>query len=994
LLYFSDVRKIRALSRLQKFYILVFSLFIFFSDSIYAQNDWYEKESSNFKIIYRSGQAYLADHILNSAENALKPLKEIFDYTPTEKIVITVHDIYDYGFATTTSVPRNYIRLEIEPFEPGYENIPYTDRFQWVISHELVHVAVNDKPSKFEKVTRALFSKVEPEQIQPLTVFYSLLTSYKRYTPRWHQESIAVYLETWLNGGYGRILGNFDEMYFRSLVADNKRFPSDLYLDSKLSNISFLLENLFYLYGGRFASYLALKFESEKIIEWYKKSGFPFLTNFKTTFKDVFKISFNDAWDNFTEFETNFQQTNINKLKSSELTKINRILNEPVGWISHPYYDQADNSVIFSFHQPHNLAAIKKIFLTSGAEKEIGSLPTPSLYQVSSTAYDQNLHLFFYTTNNNQFYRDLWMLEPNTKNSTLLFEDCRIGQLTVSQTTHELWGIQHSGAKASLLYSVYPYKKLEYIAWFKTGEEIHQLSISPTGKLLAAVLHRSNGEQMLILIDADKLKATGVMNYINLSDKGSPDNPSWSPDEKFVYWNAYTNGVSNIYRFDLENKKLEALTNTIRGLFKPIFINNDYLFAFEFSSDGFYPVQIENKPAKHLPAINYLGQRIVDAYPDIMDIALKPLNSSAENSVKSSQLENYNGLLNLGIRSFIPIITGFQKQKVLGIFTHISDPLNFHNFIFEGGYSPFKENPLGPKWHAKFEYEYLKKLRLKINYNAPDFFDLFNSRKRGMIGTMADLQHTGYWIFDNPHKLKQQTNISIYKDVGFINDNFIRVSEDFMVAKTSVNSKNQRRSIGSSDYEYGDEYNATFAVFASSPEKPELASQVYADWSHLDTWLWDHNIFHFKLGAGHHFKNDKLTQAGYYFGGFGNREVEDAEVKQFRDLFRFPGIQIYNLYADSFLKLHVENTFPPVRLGGPSLCQHYLDHIDFSVYSQSLLIKSSVEKGFVDLGSQLSFIFKHWYNLESTFSGGIAMAWYENSDSWDWFLSYKLLKNL
>lgn len=984
------MKEIRAVIRLLKLYIFILSLLFFCSVNLYSQNDWYEKESSHFKVIYRSGHAYLVDHILNSAENALQPLTEIFDYTPTEKIIINTFDIYDYGYATTTSVPRNYIRLEIEPFEPGYENIPYTDRFQWVISHELVHIAVNDKPTKFEKITRSLFSKVEPEQIQPLTVFYSLITSYKRYTPRWHQESIAVYLETWLNGGYGRLLGSFDEMYFRSLVADKKEFPSELNLESKLSNENFLLETLFYLYGGRFATYLTIKYGPEKIIEWYKMGGFFLSSNFMTTFEDVYKIYFNDAWNDFREYEKDFQLSNINKIKSSELTNINRISKEALGWISEPYYDQSDNTVLFSYHQPHNLAGIMKLYLSSGSTKDIGTLPTPSLFQVSSTAYDQNLGLFFYTTNNNQFFRDLWMLESNKINPSLLFEDCRIGQLTVSPVTHELWGIQHAAAQASLMYSEYPYKKLEYAAWFKTGEEIHQLAVSPTGKLLAAVLHRSNGEQILILFDTDKLKSTGALNYINLTDKGTPDNPSWSPDEKFIFWNAYTNGVSNIYRFDLDNKKVEALTNTVRGLFKPVFINRDSLFAFEFTSDGFYPVKVGNKPAKHLPAINYLGEEIVKENPHIMDIALK---SASDIRIDSKPAEDYNGLNNLGLRSFIPVITGFQMQKVLGIFTHISDPLNHHNFIFEGGYSPFNENILAPKWHLKFEYEYLKKLRLKINYNATDFLDLFNRRKRGMIGTMTDIQHTAYWIYDNPHKLKQLTNISLYNGVRYINDNLIEVSDDFILVKTNINSKNQRRSIGSSDFEYGDEYNVSLFVFGSNPEKPELASQIYADWSHLTTWIWDHNVFHFKLGAGYHFVNDKLMQSQFFFGGFGNREVEDTEVKQFRELFRFPGTPIYSLNADSFLKLHVENTFPPVRLGGPSFGQHYLDHIDLSVYSQSLLIKSNIEKGLVNLGSQISFIFKHWYNLESTFSGGIAKAWYENGNFLDWFLSFKLLKN-
>ena len=383
------MKEIRALIRLFKLYVFILSLFIFYFDNLYPQNDWYEKESSHFKVIYRSGHAYLVDHILNSAENALKPLSEIFDYTPSEKIIINTFDIYDYGYATTTSVPRNYIRLEIEPFEPGYENIPYTDRFQWVISHELVHIAVNDKPTKFEKITRVFFSKTEPEQIEPLTVFFSLITSYKRYTPRWHQESIAVYLETWLNGGYGRLLGNFDEMYFRSLTADNKEFPSELNLESKLSNSNFLLETLFYLYGGRFASYLTIKYGPEKIIEWYKRGGFFLFSSFKTTFRDVYKTDLDDAWDDFGEYEKDFQLANINKIKSSELTNIKRVSKEALGWISEPYYDQSDNSLLFSYHQPHNLAGIKKLYLSTGSTKDIGTLPTPSLYQVSSTAYDQ-----------------------------------------------------------------------------------------------------------------------------------------------------------------------------------------------------------------------------------------------------------------------------------------------------------------------------------------------------------------------------------------------------------------------------------------------------------------------------------------------------------------------------------------------------------------------------------------------------------------------------
>jgi len=972
-------------------FIVSISLFLLFTQNISAQIEWCEKESEHFKLIYRNTHSYLANHILNSAEKALTPLMKIFDYEPTERIVINTYDVYDYGYATATTVPENFIRLEIEPFEPGYENIPYNERFQWVLSHELVHIVVNDKISGFGSAGRTLFSKVAPEQMQPLSIFFSLLTNYDRYSPRWHQEAIAVFMETWLSGGYGRILGNFDEMYFRSLVIEGKKFPSDLNLDAKLSHNSFLLETLFYLYGGRFASYLSLTYGPEKFINWFKERTNFFFYSFKDSFKDIYKIDFDKAWNNFILNEINFQNGNLSRLKSSELTEIRYITKEPTGWVSQPFFDQAENTIIFSFHKPHHLASIKKLDLTTGNSSEIASLQTPSIYQVASTAYDKNLGLFFYTTNNNQLYRDLWLLEASTKDSKLLFKDCRMGQLTVSSTTHELWGIQHSGAQATLVFSDYPYNLLEPITQFDAGDEIQQLSISPSGNFIAAVLHRSNGDQYLIVLDCDNIKAGSSLKYKIITEKGSPDNPSWSPDEKYLFWNAYTNGVSNIYRINRENSLIEPISHTLHGLFKPIQISHDSLFAFEFTTEGFMPVIIPNKPAKRLTAIHYLGQEILNKNPKLLDWAVSLSNNSGKNFGPE---EKYNGLSELKIQTFIPVITGFQNQKVLGFYSRIADPLINHDITLEFGYSPFNENPLLPKWHFKGKYEYKKQFEIGVDHNATDFYDLFNNRKRGMIGTKVRLGNTFYWVYDNPLKVKQLSELALYKGVQFINDNLVKVSEpDFAVLQTSTNSKDLRKSIGSSDFEYGDDFTATLMVFGSDPQNPEFAEQIYAEWGHYTTWLFSHNVFLFKVAGGYHNKNDQLIQARFFFGGFGNRAVENVDVKQYRNIFRFPGIPIYSLSAEQFLKVLIENNFPPVRFGNISIGQHYLSHIDFSIYSQGLLVKTFIGSRWVDIGAQINFIFKHWFNLESTLSGGVANAWFEGNKSWEWFISYKLLKN-
>ena len=467
-----------------------------------------------------------------------------------------------------------------------------------------------------------------------------------------------------------------------------------------------------------------------------------------------------------------------------------------------------------------------------------------------------------------------------------------------------MWGIQHSYGKMTLVYSAYPYHKLEKVDGFKLGDNLYSLSATDDGKYLSAVLHRSDGRQSIILVYCDTMKAGGKFEFKTITDIGSPDCPSWGPDDNKLYWNAYTNGVSNIYVTDLKTFKSTPVTNTLRGLFKPVYINPDTLFAFEFTSDGFMPVLVPNKTADRLPAINYFGQQIVDMDPEVIKWALKPAEDLTPKPNVSEEF-SYSGLDNLKIESFVPVLTGFQSEKVLGFYTHIADPMIFHDLTMEFGISPFKNTGGLPRFHFKGKYKYKSKYEIGIDYNAPDFYDLFNDRKRGMIGTKITLGHTHFWVYDNPQKVTQKTEVDYYTGVESINDNLIKVSQpNFAFVQTSLNSKYLRRSIGSSDFEEGNEFNITAMAFLAGSKKIQSAQALYADWDNYSTWLAPHNVFHFNLSSGYDFTNENLQQAYYYFGGFGNRAVENTPVKQYREVFRFPGIPIYSLSTDRFLKFN------------------------------------------------------------------------------------------
>lgn len=957
-------------------------------------SSWLERESEHFVVIYKDYHSHLVNHVLESAERAFKPLSILFNYTPKDKIIINTYDVSDYGFAATSTTPQNFIRLEIEPMEPGYEVIPYNERIQWLLSHELVHVIVNDAEIGFEKFCRSVFGKVPPEKTQPLSVFYGLLSNYNRYSPRWHQEGIAVYLETWLSGGYGRVLGSFDEMYFRSFFLEKEALPSQLDLETLLSHNSILLENIHYIYGGRFVAYLSIIYGNEKLLDWFRTKDGDAYSGFEGKFKKIFNKDFEDAWYDFLTYEKEFQQNNIKILEQAEQTDLRILSKENFGWVSRPCYDSPTQSVFYVYHRSHELNSLQSLKLSSGVSIKLGSIETPSMIQVSSIALDEVNGLLFYTTNNNQLFRDIWAYHLETGDEKILFEDVRVGDLAVSPVTHDLWGIQHESGYATLVYSPYPYKEIQRLVTFDLGEEIFNLSIEDNGKILAATLKRPSGQQSIIILESESLLKNSRLKYDIISNSGSPENPSWSRDGNILYWNAYTNGVSNIYRYDLRQRKIEAISHCITGLFKPIEISPDSVFAFQFTTDGFIPVMFANQPASYLPAINYYGQKVIDVNPQLQNFNLYS-DTTTINPMDFSAEENFNGLENLHIHSIIPVVSGFQNQVVFSLFTRISDPLLIHDFYMEAGVSPLNEKPSDPLWHLRFKYDYKQLFYIDVLYNGADFFDLFNKRKRGTLGTQIKLGHTYFWKYDNPTKIKQATTLTFYRDVRYINDNLIEVSQpDFAVLATNLNFKNLRKSIGSSDFEYGNEFNWTVGLYGTNFDQPEVAINSYIELSNFSTWLWHHNVLHVKIAGGYNKENENLVQSLFYVGGFGNRPVDNDEVKQFRRIFRFPGIPIYSLVTSKFGKLMLENSFPPIRTSGWLLLEQFVNHFDFSVYSQSMITQSNFGDYLFDVGTQMDIKFKHWYNLESTFSAGIAKAWtWDGYQDWEWFLSIKLLKD-
>ncbi len=163
-------------------------------------------ETANVRLIYYGQvQGYLASHVARCVENSLAFHREMFDWQPWEKIIVVMHDGSDYNNAGASTAPFNGISLAIAPPSYAFETTPANERINATMNHEMVHLVANDRTAGLDGAFRRIFfGKIRETDEHPETILYSYLTGPRRSAPRWYQEGIAVFLETWMAGGLGR----------------------------------------------------------------------------------------------------------------------------------------------------------------------------------------------------------------------------------------------------------------------------------------------------------------------------------------------------------------------------------------------------------------------------------------------------------------------------------------------------------------------------------------------------------------------------------------------------------------------------------------------------------------------------------------------------------------------------------------------------------------------------------------------------------------------
>ncbi len=972
--------------------VLSLLLLIVAPTSLFAQFNYVE--TKNMKLVYASSaQAFLVPYSIQCYENSLRFHSKLWNFYPYEKPTIILHDLSDYGNAGASTIPRNRITVAIAPLNYAYETAPANERINSIMNHELVHIVVGDQYSGKDKFFRRLFSgKVSASTDNPLTIIYEYLTSPRRSAPYWYHEGIAVFFETWMAGGYGRALGSYDEMVFRTLVKDSGHFYDLVGLESEGTKVDFLVGVNSYLYGTRFMSYLALQYGPETLVEWINHvSGTS--AYFGSQFKKVYGISMDDAWDNWIEWEKIFQEENLGRIRFYPTTKYRSIASKGLGSASRAFYDKKTNSLLTAIYYPGRPAHIASISLDDGSIKNYGDVKGPALFYVTSLAYDSSTGNIFYTIDNND-WRDIVIYNIHTKKSRTVLKDARVGDLVFNKSDSSLWGVRHFNAISTVVRIPYPYEEWNQIYSWPFGRDMYDLDISADGKKLAGSLSEVSGRQTLISMEIESLM-NGDTSFVTLFDFGNsiPMNFIFTEDGNYLYGSSYYTGVSNLFRYDFARDSMEAVTNCEAGMFRPISTGDDSLVVFHYTAKGFMPVKIKDTILEDVSAITFLGQEVVKKHPIVTEWNVgSPATIDLDTMIIDSG--KYNSLSNMSISSMFPIVEGYKDYAAYGMKINFAELIGFRKSHLTVSYSLDKELEKSERLHLDWGYNYLA-WDLSANYNSADFYDLFGPTKTSRKGYSVSLGYKRTLFERLPKKMNYSLRATWYGNLQKLPDyqNIDASFDRFFSFTAKIGYSNIKGSIGAVDYEKGVKWELiSNTKVVNSVRYPHLIQNldlgiplpVY----HSSLWI--------RTTLGYSDGKRDVPFANFYFGGFGNNWVDHSSIKRFRKYYSFPGLELNQLSAKNFAKLTTELNLPPLRFRRLGTSSFYFSWLRMSAFASGIktnLDDKQFEERAFSVGVQADLRIVLLSHLRFTLSAGYAEAYDENFNyfSDEYMVSLKVL---
>jgi hypothetical protein len=948
--------------------------------------------TKNLRLYYYDYLSFLEPHAVRTFTNSMEWQRRMFGWQPSEPVTVLLQDFADYGNAHAFAAPRSMLIFEISPLSRAFENSPASERMYSTMNHELVHVVQSDIATEEDRRWRRFFhGKVAARPENPESLLYSYLTVPRFTAPRWYSEGGAVFMETWMGGGFGRAQGGYDEMVFRAMVRDNAHFYDPLGVVSRGVKVDFQTSATAYLYGGRFFTWLAYAHSPAKVVAWIRRDKGS-ERYYADQFQHVFGLPLEQAWQDWIAFEHDFQRRNLAEVRKHPVTPYSRLVGSAVGSVSRMHYDEATGTLYAAYRYPGTVEHIGALNTRDGSVRTLADIKGAMHYMVTSFAYDPGSGTLFFT-NDNLALRDLMAVDVRTGEERTLLKNARIGEIVFNPADRSLIGVRHLDGLTTLVRIPYPYDDWIDLHKFPYEQVPADLDVSPDGRLLSASVSEVTGEQFLRLWKLDNVRA-GDMKPLSEYAFGQsvPESFAFSKDGRYLYGSSYYTGVSNIFRYEVATGKMEAVSNAETGFFRPVPLADGRLIVLTFTGEGFVPAIIEPRPLEDVSAIRFLGAEVAERYPEVKSWQVASPSTVDEEKLILSR-GPYVPWRNVGLANAYPVLQGYKNTAGIGYRLNFEDPLEFASLGITAAYTPGQGLPSNERGHIDITGRY-QFWHGALSWNRSDFYDLFGPTKRSRKGYAAKLGYDWRLIYDKPRRLDLLLDVAYYDQIDTLPyaQNVSTTFTRLVTGQAALRYSDVRRSIGAVD----DEKGITAAlVYYGQRVNGELTPQLRGELDLGFALPLGHSSIWLRSAAGFANGDHDSTVANFYFGAFGNNYVDDKAVKRYREYSSFPGFKIDEISALNFVREMIEWNLPPHFFEAAGTPGGYLTWLRPSVFVAGLWANpgnAALRTDYSSIGGQvdLSFNILHRYGMTLSIGYAVGQQGGHRAGS-EWMISLKIM---
>ena len=612
---------------------------------------WRTLQTQNFEIHFHNGEEQLIPKVVEVAESAHRRVSQFFNWTPEQKTHLILTDRMDFSNAFALPVPRNTMVIIVTPPDDVESIGDYHDWLELVITHEYAHIIHIDKASGIAKGARNIFGRISiffPNALQPL----------------WVVEGIASYLESQLETGIGRGNNTTYRSLMRLEVASGIKPLSQV----NLPIVSWPAGITRYLYGVYFFNFLRDTYSEEQIKKWvdtYSDNLIPFLVN--SNARQVFGKNMDQLWEEFSDYLQREFLPEIEKIKQAGLVEGNQITQQ--GYLTGYPHSSPNGDLLYLKNNWMDEAEL--MLLPAG-----DTTPRP-VTEIRSGNFDVHpeagvLLAQIDNFKNVNYFSDLYQIDIPTGSKTRLTEGQRYKHAAWSPDARNIIAV-HVKQGNSALHLLDASGKYIKTLWQGTAYEVvSTIDWHPTKNVIAAAMWRPNSHWNIETFDLETME---WMQRTPTSETESQ--PQFTADGRGIIFSADYTGSTNLYQLDIETGSTTQLTNVMGGVVSATQLPDGsgyyYMGQHDTGSDIYF---LASKDAvnKVITPSSKKKETLTITHASI---------SVATDTIEAESVVNappYSALKDIYPTSWLPYLEITEDSNEIGISTHGSDPLNWHQY--------------------------------------------------------------------------------------------------------------------------------------------------------------------------------------------------------------------------------------------------------------------------------------------------------------------------